>query len=200
MKNSLIIVGFLILGIATSYYGLLPEVITKTDYSKYALYILLVLVGISTGIDEHAMDILKSSPLKMLFVPLATIIGTLTGVALVSFFIDQINLKEALAVGSGFGYYSLSGILIAKVHSDKLGMVAMLSNILREVTTLLLTPIFAKYFGKFAPISAGGATSMDTTLPIITEYSGSNYVIVSVFHGLILTILVPLLVMFFLNI
>jgi uncharacterized membrane protein YbjE (DUF340 family) len=79
------------------------------------------------------------------------------------------------------------------------GVIALLANISREIITLLFTPLFVKIFGKLAPISAGGATSMDTTLPIISRFSGHDYAIVSVVHGTILTILVPFLVSFILT-
>ena len=52
----------------------------------------------------------------------------------------------------------------------------------------------------FAPISAGGATSMDTTLPIITRYTGNDYAVVSIFHGFLVDFTVPFLVTFFCSI
>ena len=54
-----------------------------------------------------------------------------------------------------------------------------------------------KYFGPLAPISSGGATTMDTTLPIITRCSGQDFVIVSLFHGFLVDFSVPFLVTFF---
>ncbi|MCK9179871.1 MAG: lysine exporter LysO family protein, partial [Bacteroides sp.] len=54
-----------------------------------------------------------------------------------------------------------------------------------------------KYFGKLAPISVGGATTMDTTLPIITQYSGKEFAIASIYHGFIVDLSVPFLVTFF---
>ena len=83
--------------------------------------------------------------------------------------------------------------------NETLGVIALLSNIMRELITLLATPIFLKYFGKLAPIAAGGATSMDTTLPIITKFSGKDYAIIAIFSGTVLTILVPFLVTFILQ-
>jgi uncharacterized membrane protein YbjE (DUF340 family) len=65
---------------------------------------------------------------------------------------------------------------------------------MREIITLLMAPFFMVWFGNLAPITAGGATSMDTTLPIITRASGNDFAIVSLFHGMMLTILVPFLV------
>jgi uncharacterized membrane protein YbjE (DUF340 family) len=102
-------------------------------------------------------------------------------------------------VGAGFGYYSLSSIFIGQISGKTLGVVALISNILREIITLLGTPLLLKFFGQLAPIAAGGATSMDTTLPVITKFTGKEYAVISVFSGVVLTMLVPFLVTFILK-
>lgn len=198
MKNSLIIVGFFVLGIIAGVYHILPKFLFDTDFSIYALYVLICLVGIGVGSDKKAREIQKNAKLKIILVPLTVVIGTLLGVAVVSLFID-IGLREALAIGAGFGYYSLSSILITKISGEALGVIALIANISREITTLLLAPLLVKYFGKLAPVAAGGATSMDTTLPVITQFAGKEYVIISVFSGVVLSILVPFLVTFILS-
>jgi uncharacterized membrane protein YbjE (DUF340 family) len=199
MKNSLIIVGFFVLGVIIGLYDLLPQIFVQIDFSLYALYILMFLVGIGIGADKNAWKILKNAKFKIILVPLTVIIGTAVGVSLISIFLKDITLRESLAVGAGFGYYSLSSIFISQISGEALGVVALISNILREITTLLFAPFFAKYFGKIAPISAGGATSMDTTLPVITQSAGKEYAIISVFSGIVLTILVPFAVTFILK-
>ena len=68
---------------------------------------------------------------------------------------------------------------------------------MREVITLLFAPFILKYFGVLAPISAGGATTMDTTFPVITRCSGKEYAVVSIYHGFIMDFTVPFLVTFF---
>lgn len=102
--------------------------------------------------------------------------------------------SDCMAVGAGFGYYSLSSIFITEYKGPELGTIALLSNIMREIITLLCAPLLVKYFGKLAPISVGGATTMDTTLPIITRYSGKEFVIISIFHGFVVDFSVPFLV------
>ncbi|MDQ7799202.1 MAG: lysine exporter LysO family protein [Candidatus Edwardsbacteria bacterium] len=199
MKNSLIIVAFFVLGTLAGIHPLLPEAWMKNDLSSYALYLLMFLVGVSIGADQKAWAVLKSARLKIILVPLTVITGTLGGVALVSPFLQDINLRESLAVGAGFGYYSLSSIFIGQISGQALGVVALISNISREIITLLGTPLLLKYFGKLAPIASGGATSMDTTLPVITRSTGREYAIISVFSGVVLTILVPFLVTFILK-
>ena len=70
---------------------------------------------------------------------------------------------------------------------------------MREFSVLVLAPWMVKYFGKLAPVSAGGATTMDTTLPVITRYAGTEYGVIALFHGMIIDFSVPLWVTFFLN-
>lgn len=194
MKGSIIILVFFILGLLSGIYDLLPDHLLENDYSLYALYVLMFLVGIGVGSNKKSLDLIKSINFKILLVPLSVITGTYIGVSIFALIQDNLSLVDSLAVGSGFGYYSLSSVLISEVASDTLGVIALLSNITREIITLLLTPLFARYFGKLAPIASGGATAMDTTLPIITKYIGSDYAIISVFSGIVLTILVPFLI------
>ena len=194
MKGSLIILAFFTGGLLLGMYELLPEQLLTNDYSMYALYILMFLVGIGIGSNKKSLEVIKSVNFKIILVPISVITGTYIGVAAFSLIQNNLSLVESLAIGSGFGYYSLSSVLITEISGETLGVIALLSNISREIITLLFTPIFAKYFGKLAPISSGGATSMDTTLPIITKYIGSDYAIISVFSGVILTILIPFII------
>ena len=198
MKSSIIIVIFFALGIFMGYFIDESVIYVSDDLSTYALHFLLFLIGISIGYDLKIFRIIKKLHYKILFVPLAVIVGTLLGVAAVSVLIEDITLNECLAIGSGFGYYSLSSIYISRISGEVLGVVALLSNIIREVITLIGAPILLKYFGKLAPIASGGATSMDTTLPIITRYSGKEFAVISVFSGTVLTIIVPFMVTMFL--
>jgi len=194
MKGSLIILGFFSLGILLGASNIAPEWMISTDYSQYALYVLMFLVGVGIGSDDKALQAIRTMNFKILLIPITTILGTALGIAIIIPLIKGINIKEAMAVGAGYGYYSLSSIIIKELHSEWLGVVALLSNVIREVITLLLAPIFAIYFGKIAPICSGGATSMDTTLPIISKASGKDYAIASLIHGIILTVLVPFIV------
>ena len=112
-----------------------------------------------------------------------------------------------MAVGSGFGYYSLSSILITQFKTpsvglqlaSELGTIALLANIFREMIALLGTPFFRKYFGRLAPISVAGISSIDVLLPSIVRYSGKEMIPVAIFHGIIIELSVPVFVSFFCN-
>ena len=101
------------------------------------------------------------------------------------------------AVGAGFGYYSLSSIFIADLRGPELATVALLCNVMREIFTLLAAPLVARRAGPLAAVSIGGATTFDTTLPVITRAAGAPYAVVSIFHGCVLDFSVPFLVTFF---
>jgi uncharacterized membrane protein YbjE (DUF340 family) len=200
MKGSLIILAFFTVGLIGGIYQFFPEWLLNEDLTTYALFVLMFLVGISIGSDKNAFYVLRKLNFKVILVPLTVIIGSLAGTALISLMLSDINVKEATAVGAGFGYYSLSSIFISQLHSQELGVIALLSNIFREIITLLAVPVLVKYFGKLAGIASGGATAMDTTLPVIVKFTGKEYGIIAIFSGIILTVLVPILVTMILEI
>lgn len=197
MKGSLTIVGFFILGIVVSHYNLLPSSLIHANISFYALCGLMFFVGISVGSDSNTLRNFRQLNLRYAMLPIMTILGTIAGCIIASFFLSNRSISDCCAVGSGLGYYSLSSIIITEYRGAELGTIALLCNIMREIIALLCAPILVKYFGKFAPISVGGATTMDTTLPIITQSCGKDFVIISIFHGCLTDFSVPFLVTFF---
>lgn len=197
MKSSFIIIGFFILGIIIGLADILPFNLSATNISLYALYALMFSIGFSMGNDPDTLKKFKKLNPGIMLLPLMTILGTLAAAALVSFILPKRSLCDCLAIGSGMGYYSLSSILISEAKGVELGTLALLSNIVREKITLLGAPLLVRWFGNFAPIASGGATSMDITLPIITKFSGQQYAIVSIFHGMCTDFCVPFLVTFF---
>ena len=199
MKQSLIYLLLFALGVILALWGHIPDVLLKDDISKWILYGLLFFVGGQIGSGKNMLTAVKRFGFKIALVPIATTVGTFAGAALTSLLLPERSLIDCLSVGAGFAYYSLSSILISEFRGAELGTVALLANIMREFIVLVFTPWLVKYFGKLSPICAGGATTMDTTLPMITKYSGSDYVVVALFHGMVIDFSVPLWVSFFLT-
>ena len=200
MKGSLIIVGFFVLGTFCGAFHLLPFDIGESRVSFYVLCGLMFSVGLSIGNDPQTLKNFRALKPRWVFLPIATILGTLGAAALVSLLLPHRSVADCMAVGSGMGYYSLSSIFITEYKGPELGTVALLSNIFREIMTLLCAPLLVRWFGNLAPIASGGATTMDTTLPIITRCAGQQFVVVSIFHGFVTDFSVPFLVTFFCSI
>ncbi|MDY5901230.1 MAG: lysine exporter LysO family protein [Candidatus Limisoma sp.] len=207
MKTSLIIVGCFVVGMLLP--GLLPDASAllhqSTVASEYVLYALLFLVGIGIGSDPELPNIIRSFSPRVLVVPAATIVGTIAFSALTIFLLPHRTLADCLAIGSGMGYYSLSSVLITQLRTPdagitiaaELGTIALIANIVRELITRLASPALARLFGPLAPICAGGATTADTTFPIITQTVGSRYAFIAIIHGIIVDASVPFLVSLF---
>lgn len=197
LKGSLIIVGFFAAGTVVGVSGVIPFDLAKTNISFCALAALMFSVGLSMGNDPQTLKNFRQLNPRLVFLPVMTIVGTLAGSAIISLLLTHRSLTDCLAIGSGFGYYSLSSIFITEYRGAELGTIALLANICREILTLLAAPLLVRWFGNLAPISAGGATTMDTTLPIITRTSGQQFVVVSIFHGFVVDFSVPFLVTLF---
>lgn len=200
-----IVVAFFAVGCVCGWMHFLPDTFTDGDFSMYVLYLLMIQVGISIGSDRRLKEILAGIRPKLLLLPFGTIVGTLLFVPVAGLVLKGIEMADCMAVGAGFGYYSLSSVLITQIKEPAVGVVAaaqmgtiaLMANIMREVMTLLFAPLICKVFGRLAPISSGGATSMDSTLPVIVSACGKEMAFISIFHGVLVDFSVPFLVTFF---
>lgn len=187
------------LGIALGRFLLTPDVAASIEkVVTYALALMVFGVGIDIGRNRDTLKRLKQLGWRILVVPLAVAGGSLVGASLATVLLAM-PLKEALAVGAGFGWYSLSGILIAQLYDVQLGATAFLANVFRELMAFMLIPVLVGYVGKLAAIAPGGATTMDSTLPLITKVTDAQTGLIAFMSGLVLTAIVPFLVPFILS-
>lgn len=197
LRGSLVIVAFFVAGCLAGLFSALPFDVAGSRLSTYVLYALMFCVGITLGSDTALAGRVRRLDPRLALLPVMTAVGTLAGAALSTLLLPPLTAGDTMAVGAGFGYYSLSSIFIADFRGAELGTVALLCNVMRELFTLLAAPLVARWFGPLAAVSIGGATTFDTTLPIITQSAGKPYAVVSVFHGCVLDFSVPFLVTFF---
>ncbi|MDD7558227.1 MAG: lysine exporter LysO family protein [Porphyromonas somerae] len=198
MKSNLILLGSFLLGLALGGIDLVPDTIVESDLGNYLLYLLLFLVGLSVGNDRDTIRGFRELSPRLLALPFLTIIGSMCGGVVAALLLGQ-SLYEMLAVSQGLAYYSLSSILITEKLGITLGAIALFSNVFRELLTLLLAPLLVKYLGPLAPIAAGGATTMDVTLPAILNVSGKEYLVPAIYHGFVCDFSVPILVTLFIE-
>ncbi|WP_297471020.1 lysine exporter LysO family protein [Thermococcus sp.] len=154
------------------------------------LYVLIFLIGMDLGLSFRKEELMKVGR-KALLLPFLTLIGSILG-GLIASLLLGIEPKWGLAIGAGCGWYSLTGPLIAQ-YSPLYGAVGFLGNLMREILTILIYPIATKRIDPKKAVAMGGATTMDTTLPIITKFGGREVALVAFVHGFVLTALVPFL-------
>ena len=195
LKSSMVVLTFFVAGICLGCFRVFPDDNVR-DMSYGVLCVMLFCVGFGLGCKPAMLKRFSSLSPRLMLLPMATILGTVIACVLLSFFVNY-SMASVLAIGSGFGYYSLSSILISQSIGTEAGTIALLCNIARELMVLLSAPLLLRLFGPLAPISAGGATTMDSTLPVIMRTLGEDFVLLSMFHGFLVDFSVPFLVTFF---
>ncbi|MEM1566256.1 MAG: lysine exporter LysO family protein [Candidatus Bathyarchaeia archaeon] len=162
-------------------------------FSEYifniSLFLLLFLMGMLFGVDEKATARMKAAGFKVLVFPLAVALGSILG-GFVGGLVLGINLFASMGVCAGYGWYTLAGPLAGQLFGLRWGAIGFAVNFLRELVTIATGWLAAK-LDKYAPIAMGGATAMDTTLPIIVRYSGQDTLITAFSSGFILTMAAP---------
>lgn len=128
---------------------------------------------------------------KIMLVPLGCIIGSLAGALLSSFIIKDINLKDLIMLSQGYGFYSMSGIVVTELKNAELGSIALMNDLFREVIAILLMYSIGWRYPRSA-ISAAAATAMDVTLPMVKQACGNDFIPHAMVSGFILSILAPI--------
>lgn len=184
----------LLLGLACGFFELeIPVISMLGQNSDLILYVLMFSVGISIGMHKGIVQKIKEYHIRIFIIPIGIMIGSLLG-GVVCSLLFQLPLGHGTAIASGMGWYSLAGSAIGNIAGAQLGSIAFLSNLMREVFSFLLIPFLAAHLNQYACIAPAGATSEDTTLPVILKYTNEETVVLSVLNGVICSFFVPILI------
>ena len=165
--------------------------------STYMLLLLLFSVGIDTGLNKAVFTRIRELGFRILLIPFGIALGSLCG-GVVTAFLLSLPAKEGLAISAGLGWYSLSGVLITEAGNPVGGTIAFLANVFREMLTFVIVPFVASHLNYYSAIAPAGATSMDTTLGIISKNTNGTIAVLAFVNGIVCTLLVPILVPLFL--
>ncbi len=166
-----------------------------SQYSDVVLYILMFSVGISVGMNKSVFAKIRQYHIKIFLIPAGIIVGTIAGGFVCSLLLGE-SIGNSMAVVSGLGWYSLSGVLVTSMINAQMGSIAFLSNLLREILSFLTIPWIAKHLNHYAAIAPAAATSEDTTLPMLMKYTSEEVVVLAVFNGVACSVMVPVLTKF----
>jgi len=191
--ESLKLCGVVILGFAL---GLthLPVLQHATEASEYTLIFLLFLIGVQLRNNGMTLRQIVLNRRGMI-VGVMVVASSMIGGALNAFLLD-LPLRTSLAMASGFGWYSLSGILLTEAFGPVIGSAAFFNDLARELIAIMLIPGLVRR-SRSTALGLCGATSMDFTLPVLQRSGGLEIVPAAIVHGFLLSLLVPLLMAFF---
>lgn len=187
-------VGALVLGAA---YGLAGVSFAPVDFvaerSEAILYALMFFVGISVGGSRGLLGKLRQYHVRVLIIPAGIVAGSVAG-GLLCAPLAGMSLPEGAAVASGLGWYSLAGVMMTDIAGAQVGSITFLANLLRELVSFFSIPWIAKHLNYPTCIAPAGATSEDTTLPMLIRCTNGETVVLSVLNGVICSALVPVLI------
>ncbi|OSY93044.1 lysine exporter LysO family protein [Klebsiella michiganensis] len=165
-----------------------------TEASEYTLIFLLFIIGIqlrNNGMTLRQIVLNRRGMIVAVVVMVSSLLG-----GIINAFILDLPLKTGLAMASGFGWYSLSGILLTESYGPVIGSAAFFNDLARELLAIMLIPGLVRR-SRSTALGLCGATSMDFTLPVLQRSGGVEIVPAAIVHGFILSLLVPILMAFF---
>ena len=164
-----------------------------TSHVDGILCLLMFLVGISVGLHRGLAAKLRQYHIRIFIIPAGVVAGSLAG-GMICGLITTFSMGESTAVACGLGWYSLTGVTLGNLAGAQVGSIAFLSNLMREIFSFFSIPFLSKKLNYYSCIASAGATSEDTTLPMMIKYTDEETVVLSVINGVICSALVPVLV------
>lgn len=177
-------------------YFLFAKLPMVDDVATGALMLLLFLIGLQLRNAGLSLRKLLMNRQGLGIALVLVLSSLLAGLMLIPWL--DVPWYQALALASGFGWYSLSGIVIGDALGPAWGGVAFLNDVIREIIALALIPLVISARPAVA-IGYGGATAMDFTLPVIRSSGGLACVPVAIASGFLLSFLSPVLMGVFLS-
>ncbi|ELY7392436.1 lysine exporter LysO family protein [Cronobacter universalis] len=191
--ESLKLCGVVVLGFLLGLTGL-AFLRHATEASEYTLIFLLFLIGIQLRNNGMTLKQIVLNRRGMMVAIVVLVSSLIAGV--VNALMLGLPLRTGLAMASGFGWYSLSGILMTESFGPVIGSAAFFNDLGRELIAIMLIPALVRR-SRSCALGICGATSMDFTLPVLQRSGGLDLVPAAIVHGFILSLLVPLLMAFF---
>ncbi|EOW6619627.1 lysine exporter LysO family protein [Cronobacter dublinensis] len=191
--ESLKLCGVVVLGFLLGLTGL-AFLMHATAASEYTLIFLLFLIGIQ--LRNNGMTLRQIVLNRRGMMVAVVVLGSSLIAGVVNALLLGLPLRAGLAMASGFGWYSLSGILMTESYGPVIGSAAFFNDLGRELIAIMLIPPLVRR-SRSTALGICGATSMDFTLPVLQRSGGLELVPAAIVHGFILSLLVPLLMALF---
>ncbi|ALB66252.1 lysine exporter LysO family protein [Cronobacter dublinensis] len=191
--ESLKLCGVVVLGFVLGLTGL-AFLKHATAASEYTLIFLLFLIGIQ--LRNNGMTLRQIVLNRRGMMVAVVVLGSSLIAGVVNALLLGLPLRAGLAMASGFGWYSLSGILMTEAYGPVIGSAAFFNDLGRELIAIMLIPTLVRR-SRSTALGICGATSMDFTLPVLQRSGGLELVPAAIVHGFILSLLVPLLMALF---
>ncbi|STZ76135.1 Membrane protein of uncharacterised function (DUF340) [Bergeriella denitrificans] len=165
------------------------------NLGMYCLMALVLLVGVQlngSGVTLRQVLVNKRGVQTAAIMMASSLAGGLLFAALT----PGVSWMKGMALASGFGWYSLSGLVMTEAYGAVWGSIMLLNDLGREFFALVCIPLLMRRHPS-AAVGVGGATSLDFTLPVIQSAGGLQAVPLAISFGFIVNVAAPFLMVVF---
>lgn len=193
-----ILLVVLIAGFACGRLGLLAFLQpVESDIVLYTLYAMIFAISIGIGAQYRDGEGERISA-KALLYSAATVAGSLLAAVLLSRLLP-ISAKDAAICASGMGWYSLSTGLVY-TYSPSLSVATFVYCVSREVLSIFIMPLLIKRFRRAEVVAVGGTATIQSSVACAAVTGDNTIVLYGLLVGTVISMLVPVLIGFFIGI
>jgi hypothetical protein len=165
---------------------------------KVFLLLMIFAVGFQTTRELRTLSTGQSASrgvalFILLALPVAVMAGTLCFCAGAGLFLKY-GWRDSMLCGAAMGWQTLGGPMVQELRGLQLGNVAFLTNMFRDVVSLLLIPLVSRRGYELLGVTPGGVSSMDILLPGIMAASGRHVLLYAMWVGASCSFWAPILI------
>jgi uncharacterized membrane protein YbjE (DUF340 family) len=165
---------------------------------KIFLLLMILAVGVQSTRELRTLSTDHSSSrgvalFVLLALPVAVMMGTLCFCAGAGLFLKY-GWRDSMLCGAAMGWQTLGGPMVQELRGLQLGNVAFLTNMFRDVVSLLLIPLVSRRGFELLGVTPGGVSSMDMLLPGIMAASGRHVLLYAMWVGASCSFWAPILI------
>ena len=195
-----LIIIFVAAGLAFGYFYVRTRVAEPEAFHEKAGYvmtaglcILMGSIGLDMGLAGKVAEQIKQIGFRVMVFPFAVILGTAAASFAAGLFLP-LTVRESLAVGFGFGWYTFAPVTITGAGHAMAGAVSFMHNVIRETCGIILIPVLAKKIGYIEVCSLPGVAAADIGMSLVEKSTRADIIIYSFAIGIVESLLIPLLV------
>jgi len=187
--------SLLLVGIAV---GVVVPAVPVELLIKFFLLLMILAVGVQSTRELRTLSTGESASrgvalFVLLALPVAVMAGTLFFCAGAGLFLKY-GWRDSMLCGAAMGWQTLGGPMVQELRGLQLGNVAFLTNMFRDVVSLLLIPLVSRRGYELLGVTPGGVSSMDMLLPGIMAASGRHVLLYAMWVGASCSFWAPILI------
>jgi len=193
IRNGIRLVGFFAVGVFLAQSGFFHGTIQDGAIGTYVLLVLILLTGVTIGVDKNSLEVFKNIVFQFIFVSAIMILGNLIGVLFITIFLPGQQLKEVFEVSISKCNYSLWNWYGDELYWDMVGVSMLVVIVIGEVISLFFTQGKVVCPAKMPGYLIKGSVIREGKQLIIEQNKPNEWCKKAIYIGLVFVLFLPFL-------